>query len=135
LIDDVLAMLAQEKIVTRREAGRIILSAHSGGYRPLAFALERGGMASKVALLFLFDALYAEHDFFRHWITSQPGIIRAAYTEHLAGEHRDFLNSLAEEPRKRFLCGPTTVPHDEVVQAFFSTWLRELPEEWKTTRP
>ena len=54
MVDDVLATLVKEEVIKSAKLNKLILSAHSGGYRPAAFVLDRGrivlsGMAAEVA--------------------------------------------------------------------------------------
>jgi hypothetical protein len=51
--------------------GTVCLSAHSGGYHAAASCLKHGGV--EVNEVYLFDALYAEHDVFRDWVLSGSG--------------------------------------------------------------
>jgi hypothetical protein len=51
--------------------GRVIVSAHSGGYHAAALALKHGGVP--VREVYLFDALYADVDVFRDWVISGRG--------------------------------------------------------------
>lgn len=48
--------------------GKLLLSAHSGGYRVLANCLERGGF--NVNEVYLFDSLYARVSTFRDWVAA-----------------------------------------------------------------
>ncbi len=135
LVEDVMSMLVQNKIVSNSKVSQLILSAHSGGYRPMAYSLEKGGMADKVTQVFLFDALYAQQEFFRNWLENGKGVLRGAYTEHLAQEYQGFAASLTANAKSRFIFNPSSVPHDEVIQNFLSGWLHELPEEWHYSDP
>lgn len=51
--------------------GRVIVSAHSGGYHAAALALKHGGVPVREA--YLFDALYADVDVFRDWVIAGRG--------------------------------------------------------------
>jgi hypothetical protein len=51
--------------------GRVIVSAHSGGYHAAALALKHGGVA--VREVYLFDALYSDVDVFRDWVIAGRG--------------------------------------------------------------
>jgi beta-lactamase class A len=131
LVEDVLATMNKEKIVTDTRVGRIIVSAHSGGYRPAAYALKVGGLREHITDVFLFDAFYADQDAFRDWLLGGSGILRAAYTQHLEQEHTAFLRDLGSRADDRAIFTKTTVEHDSVVQAFFPSWLSTLGEKWK----
>ena len=60
---------ARFPIHTRR--GTVCVSAHSGGYHAAACCLRDGGL--DIRETYLFDALYAEVETFRDWITSRKG--------------------------------------------------------------
>jgi len=135
LVDDVLRTMEKEKVITSaREARveRMVLSAHSGGYRPVAYCLDRGGMNDVITHCFLFDAFYANFDYYRTWLEKGTGTIEAAYTEHLAQEHTSFAGALTAQPAARFHAVPTAVSHDGVLEAFLRPWLKSLPAEYKS---
>jgi hypothetical protein len=60
---------ARFPIHTRR--GTVCVSAHSGGYHAAACCLRDGGL--DIRETYLFDALYAEVETFRDWVTSRKG--------------------------------------------------------------
>ncbi len=132
MVEDVMATMRREKVVSTGNVARVIVTAHSGGYRPAGFVLDRGGMSDLITHVFLFDALYGQHEYFRDWLLKGKGIIRAAYTEHLAKEHADVAASVAAAG-PRWSMTPANVEHDQVPQAFFARWLSGLPAEWKFT--
>jgi hypothetical protein len=49
------------------KAGRIVLSAHSGGYGGAGGVLTRGGMNDNVTDVLLFDSAYGYYDAFAGW--------------------------------------------------------------------
>lgn len=51
--------------------GRVVVSAHSGGYHSAASAIKHGGVA--IQEVYLFDALYADTDVFRDWVIRGRG--------------------------------------------------------------
>ena len=132
MVEDVMATMKAEKVVTSTGVARLIVTAHSGGYRPAGFVLDRGGMSDLITHVFLFDALYGQHEYFRDWLLKGKGIIRAAYTGHLAKEHADVAASVAAAGA-RWSMTPAGVEHDRVPNTFFARWLAELPAEWKLT--
>jgi len=132
MVEDVMATMQKEKVVSSAAVARVIVTAHSGGYRPAGFVLDRGGMSDVITHVFLFDALYGQHEYFRDWLLKGKGIIRAAYTDHLAKEHADVAASVAAAG-SRWSMTPAGVEHDMVPNAFFARWLSELPAEWKLT--
>ncbi|MEO8168359.1 MAG: serine hydrolase [bacterium] len=131
MIDDVLATLVKEDVIKSAKLARLIISAHSGGYRPAAFVLDRGGLNDHISDVFLFDAFYGNQEYFASAL-KLPGInMYGAYTEHLAKEHQDFLNQTPADERPRLHFTPTTVDHDSVVQTFFGKWLANLSDTWR----
>ncbi len=51
----------------------VILTAFSGGYKTLAYVLDRGGVNERVMGVFLMDALYEDVDKFEKWILASHG--------------------------------------------------------------
>ncbi|MCG3120401.1 MAG: hypothetical protein ALAOOOJD_03087 [bacterium] len=130
---EILHTLHTEKKIAAAKIGRVILSAHSGGYRPVAFAVEKGGLVKNIRELFLFDAFYANYDKFIPWLQqNKKNHLRSIYTEHLADEHRDFMAMLKKEKlkytdqlaaRAQIVLLPTTVCHNCVMAENFKKWL------------
>jgi hypothetical protein len=110
---------------------RICVSGFSGGYRPAAFVLAKGGISDRVTDLFLFDALYANEDFFRDWLLKGNGRIFGAYTDHLNGEYTNFAASVEGKAGSRVSFTKTTVSHDDVPRTFIGQWLSRLDRAWK----
>jgi hypothetical protein len=131
LVEDVLATMKSEEVVKTAKLNKLVLSAHSGGYRPLALCLDRGGLNDHITDVFLFDAFYGNQEFFRNWLTAHKGRIFAAYTDHLAGEHEAFMKETTGEPLTRIRFTKTAVDHDQVVQTFLAEWLSKLDKVWK----
>jgi beta-lactamase class A len=133
LVNDVLATMRREGVIKAARPAKVLVSAHSGGYRPAAYVLKHGGLRDRITDVFLFDAFYAEQDSFREWLLGSRGTLRACYTGHLRDEHVAFEEECAAAAPGRLRFVPTTVDHDLVVQEFFAPWLRELDAAWKTT--
>lgn len=131
LVEDVLATMKREKIVTSTAVNRICVSGFSGGYRPAAFVIAKGGISDKVTDVFLFDALYANEDFFKDWLLNGNGRIFGAYTDHLEGEYRRFAASVEGKAGSRISFTKTTVSHDDVPRTFIGQWLSRLDRAWK----
>jgi beta-lactamase class A len=130
LVEDVLRVMRREGVVETDAVRALVISAFSGGYRPGAFAVRKGGMAGKVRAVFLFDALYANADSFREWLLAGRGEIFGAYTDHLAGEYTAFLASVESRAGARVHFTRTPVAHDEVVRTFVADWLSRLGPDW-----
>jgi beta-lactamase class A len=131
LVHDVLSTMKNEQVIQTDHLRQVIVSAHSGGYRPAAFSLERGGIPEKVSHVFLFDAFYGLQPYFGGWLEKNEGRIFGCYTNHLAKEHQEFEKGLSPENRKKVRFSPTTVEHDKVIQAYFGEYLRDLDGGWK----
>jgi beta-lactamase class A len=134
MVEDVMATMTKEKITPTTRVARIIIAAHSGGYRPAGFALSRGGLSDRVTHVYLFDALYGQEDSFRSWLLHGTGTVNAAYTEHLAQQHAA-LAAAVKDAGARWSMTPAGVEHDAVVQKFMPPWLEALPAAWKLPPP
>ncbi len=74
----------------RFEQAPIVLVAFSGGYKPLACTLDRGGVGSRIIGVFLMDALYEDLYIFGKWILRNPcgGFFINLFTEESACEEK-----------------------------------------------
>jgi beta-lactamase class A len=133
LVDDVLATMQREKVVRTPAISRILVSAHSGGYRPAAFVLARGGVSEKVSTVFLFDALYDFEPYFRTWLLGGKGEIYGAYTDHLEKEYSALQKNAGPAASGRLHFVKSSVEHGAVVRAYIDDWLSKLGPEWKTS--
>ena len=131
MINDVLETMKREEVIKNAKLNKLIVSAHSGGYRPAAFVLDRGGLNDHITDLFLFDAFYGNHNYFRSFLNASHASIHAAYTDHLKVEHEEFLKETAGTKARQLHFTPTSVDHDEVVQTYFADWIGALGMEWK----
>lgn len=132
-VEEILQNLKAAQKINGTKIGRVILSAHSGGYRPTAFAVEKGGLAKNIRELFLFDAFYGQYEKFIPWLQlNRKNRLRSIYTEHLAGEHRDFMALLQKEKlpytdqlaaKNRIVLLPTALCHNCVMADHFKRWL------------
>lgn len=68
LLDEVRRSVRQ--LAPAKELGRVVLSAHSGGYRAAAAGISRGG--ADIREVYLFDALYGEAEAFADFVTADP---------------------------------------------------------------
>lgn len=64
------AALGEASLDGARDAGRVVVSAHSGGYRAAAACALRGGVDARE--VYLFDALYGESAAFRDFVMASP---------------------------------------------------------------
>lgn len=132
-VEEILQNLKAAQKINGTKIGRVILSAHSGGYRPTAFAVEKGGLAKNIRELFLFDAFYGQYEKFIPWLQlNRKNHLRSIYTEHLADEHRDFMAMLQKEKlpytdqlvaKNQIVLLPTAACHNCVMADNFKRWL------------
>ncbi len=103
MIEEILAVLrAEHRIGAEERLGKVIVSAHSGGYRPAIYAVSRGGLQKEISEVFLFDAFYALTEELIPWLKlDKKHRLRSVYTEHLAGENAAF-RELLRTHRLRF---------------------------------
>ncbi|MBX3500002.1 MAG: alpha/beta hydrolase [Alphaproteobacteria bacterium] len=75
----------------------VMLVAFSGGYKPAAYVLTRGGAAHRIHSLVLLDALYDEEDKFAAWFArARPrSFLASLYTESTAANQTKLRNLLA----------------------------------------
>lgn len=132
LVEEVLTTMKKEEVVKSTSLRHLLVTAHSGGYRPAAISLEKGGLSDKITDVFLFDALYGQHEYFRNWLERCNGNLYGAYTDHLGEESVTFEKAIQGEAKARLHFTPTTVSHNAVVQEFFGRWLDRLGPDWKT---
>jgi hypothetical protein len=72
-VEELLEVLSSQGLVSSRAPGKIILAAHSGGYRVVSRILECGGMTDRIEEVCLFDGLFAEMARYAHWIEAGQG--------------------------------------------------------------
>ncbi len=108
-IDEAAAKLARlivpPRVDTRRiggvfNAAPVVMVAFSGGYKPAAWALTRGGVAHRVAGLVLLDAVYEDEDKFAAWFAGARGraFLASFHTESTAG-HNAQLRAMLRQRR------------------------------------
>jgi hypothetical protein len=79
---EVVDKLRERKVIKSDKVGKIILSGHSGGYEVISEMLARGGMSEHVHEVWLFDALYANTEWFALWFDHHKGRFIDLYTDH-----------------------------------------------------
>jgi len=133
-VEEILQRLVDERRVPNAAIGRVIVAAHSGGYRPAINAVSSGQLSEKIREVFLFDAFYALYDKFLPWLSSRnENKLRSIYTEHLAGEHKEFMGMLKKQKlaagkklsQAKIYLTSTAVCHDCVIDGTFEEWLME----------
>ena len=71
-VNEIASWLRVNGEITSDRIGRIVLTAHSGGYGGAGGVLTRGGMNDAISDVILFDAAYAYYDAFANWTNAQP---------------------------------------------------------------
>ncbi len=132
-VEEIVEVLRREGRLGASGIGKIIVSAHSGGYRPAICAVSRGGLADRISAVFLFDAFYAMTEELMPWLQmDKKHRLRSVYTDHLADEHAAFVTLLKQndigysemlQPEERVVLEPTTECHNCVVFNRFQRWL------------
>ncbi len=132
-LEEILAILKAENRIQHARLGTVIISAHSGGYRPAILSLVRGGLNRQVKELFLFDAFYDLTEQIIPWLKQDKNHrLRSIYTDHLAAQHQSFIEQL-KKARLRFKIdpdaaaqislSPTERCHNCVIEETFQRWL------------
>jgi len=86
-------VLGKASLAGSKSLGRVVLSAHSGGYRAAAYCANAGGV--DVREVFLFDALYGEVESFEAFVLANP-TKRKLVSYHVGGRPRELSRKLAE---------------------------------------
>jgi len=128
-----LHILKAENRIESTTIGKVIISAHSGGYRPAILSLVHGDLEKQIKEMFLFDGFYALTEQIIPWLKQdQKNRLRSIYTEHLAEEHQNFVALLKKEnlayfeqfnPTMQITLSPTVVHHNCVIEKNFQLWL------------
>lgn len=150
LLDETSRLLANQlggKVSRARLAGApLLLTAYSGGYRALAYSLERGGVGAQIKGVLLLDALYGELDKIQAWLArSTPsrllvnlyGETTTELSEALIEAARRRGRKVTRDLPKRLRAGQIyavaiATPHERIVQegppqAPLAEFLRRLP--------
>lgn len=80
-IDDVFAWLQRSNVSPVSTPGRIVLSAHSGGYGGAGGVLTRGGMNDRISDVLLFDSAYGYYDAFASWARGANNHLLSIFTD------------------------------------------------------
>lgn len=132
-LEEILEILKAEHRIQHARLGTVILSAHSGGYRPAILSLVRGGLHQQVKELFMFDAFYDLTDQIIPWLKQHKSHrLRSIYTDHLAEQHHRFMEQLKQAKLRfdvdfdapaRISLSSTDRCHNCVINETFQRWL------------
>jgi len=144
MMEEVAGVLYTEGRSESAKIGRIVLSAHSGGYRVTSRVLESGGLTDQITDVLLFDAAYDLLDGFADWCAGGEGRrLVSIFTAHLAGENTLLMSMLQKRgvefgvydesalspsdvlPRRPHFVFTTELEHNDVVHTrrYFEQWL------------
>jgi len=137
LIDEITAYLNAEGKIHTSKVGRIVLSAHSGGYKVAAAVLHLGGMDKNITDVLLLDASYGSLEWFADWCKADPSHrLVSLFTDHLTEENKELMGLLnqARVLNEAKLSGEgfaargatfmhTKGPHDQVPVDYFGRLL------------
>ena len=82
LINEIVEILYQKKIIRSKLIGNIILSGHSGGYHVISYILMRGGLTENIKEVFLFDGLYGQIEKYTYWLDHYDGKFINIFTQN-----------------------------------------------------
>src|SRR3990172_651579 len=94
LMNEIIEVFYQKKIISSKSIGDIILPGHSGGYRVISYILLRGGLTENIKEVFLFDGLYGQIEKYTHWLYPFTGKFIDIYTKN--GGTKDQSGNLIE---------------------------------------
>ncbi len=144
LMQEIAGFLKSEGRIRVEQIGRIVLSAHSGGYRVTSRVLDCGGLTDHITDVLLFDATYDLLGGFADWCAGGEGRrLVSIFTAHLAGENTLLMSMLQKRgvefgvydetalspsdvlPRKPHFIFTTELGHNDVVhkRGCFGQWL------------
>ena len=134
-VREIAARLQQDGKLKSDRINAIIISAHSGGYRPAIYAVAVGEIQKHIREVYLFDAFYALTEKLLPWLKqSDRHRLRSIYTQHLGDEHKKFKQLLQQNglgfsetfsPQARIVLEPTDVCHNCVIEGTFQKWLQD----------
>jgi hypothetical protein len=142
LINEITRYLRSEKKIRAATIGRVVLSAHSGGYYVAARVLYHGGLGREISDVLLLDATYGELATFANWAHNNHDTrLVSLYTDHLAQRNSQLLQLVkdagltpveldeaalkdADLREKTPIFVHTKLKHDQVPQLYFERLLR-----------
>ena len=117
LIDEVTAYLNSEGKIHTNKVGRIVLSAHSGGYKVTAAILHQGGMEKNITDVLLLDASYGSFEWFADWCKADSNHrLVSLFTDHLAAANNQIMGLLTQAKVQYRVLDEPTVTDDQLHQ-------------------
>jgi len=97
LLEEVTAFLQAEGKVNTSTIGKVVITAHSGGYNGAGAVLDHGGLGENITDCVLFDATYGWREQFAKWAQASPEHrLVSFYTEHLAERNKQMMGMLTK---------------------------------------
>jgi methylmalonyl-CoA mutase cobalamin-binding subunit len=97
LLEEVTAFLKAEGKTNTSKIGKVVLSAHSGGYKVTAAILDHGGLSDNITDVFLLDASYGSLEWFVNWCKAdKQHHLVSLFTEHLADQNAQLIQLLTK---------------------------------------
>jgi len=144
LLQDVAQLLKREGRTESAAIGKVVLTAHSGGYLSAACSIARGGLRDHICDVLLFDATYGGLDDFADFAAAKQHRLLSIFTSHLADRNFILLTKLRErnadvdvllgpdltedrlQPRRAILIHTRDLGHNDVVSKrdYFSLFLK-----------
>ena len=141
-----LKFLYDEKKLPTQQIGRIVITAHSGGYKAASAVVAVGGLSDHITDVLLFDASYGELQRFAGWIAAgKDRRLISIFTAHLASANVELMVMLASRrvhydllmdekltpqmtsPRRMIFIHTLDLAHDEVIgkRHYYAMFLRD----------
>jgi hypothetical protein len=94
-IEEVTDYLKAEGKIKTSSIGKIVLTAHSGGYKVTAAILHQGGLPKHITDVVLLDSSYGSLEWFADWCKADPSHrLFSLFTDHLADENKEIMGLL-----------------------------------------
>ncbi|MEW5723447.1 MAG: hypothetical protein AB1896_10095 [Thermodesulfobacteriota bacterium] len=102
-LEEAAGVLADEtghKYLRNYETAPLVLAAFSGGYKSVAYVLDRGGVDGRIKGVLLLDGLFEDEDKFIHWLVTRSGSSFFVSLYSLEGPCREYNRKIADALRE-----------------------------------
>ncbi len=110
LVAEVAAFLREAGKTTSTKTGKVVITGHSGGYKPIAFCLDVGGLEEHITEVYLMDAAYGMLESYSKWAARGKGRLVSICTDHLLEENQAIMKNLQQAG-----IGPLDIMRDDDV--------------------
>ena len=95
LLSEVTNFLLSESVIKTDSIGKIVITAHSGGYKVTGNIVSRSELKGHITDLILFDATYSNLEGFAAWAKiDRSRRLVSIFTNHLSGENIELVSML-----------------------------------------